>query len=162
MTTNHRQSSQPSTPTSRPVRVAARRAGYVAGAVVNAVLLYVANHLLEWEWPPFLTREFATILPLVNASIVLGIVTNFAYLFDDRVRVKALGESVSAAVGLAVAIRMYQVFPFDLSPYDFDWETTARAVLVIAMVGTGVAIIVNGVRLVAGAAEPRSKRHRAM
>ncbi len=145
-----RQSSPTPTPTPTPTVVAGRRAGYVAGAIVNAVLLYVANHLLEWEWPPFLTEDFETILPLVNASIILGIATNAAYLFRDGVRFKAFGELVSAAVGLVVAIRTYQVFPLDFSPYDFDWETATRVVLMIGIVGAGIAIIVNGVRILRG------------
>lgn len=43
---------------SRPTSQATRRVGYVAAAVVNGGMLWVANHLLGWGWPPFLTSSF--------------------------------------------------------------------------------------------------------
>ena len=48
---------------SRPTSRLTRRVGYMAAAVVNTVMLWVANHLLGWGWPPFLTRSFEDLLP---------------------------------------------------------------------------------------------------
>jgi hypothetical protein len=49
---------------------------------------------------------------------------------------------------MLVAIRTYQVFPFDFSAYQFDWERLARFVIVLSMVAIGIGIVVEAVKLV--------------
>jgi hypothetical protein len=36
---------------------------------------------------------------------------------------------------MLVAIRMFQVFPFDFSGYEFDWERVTRFLMVLGMIG---------------------------
>jgi hypothetical protein len=48
---------------------------------------------------------------------------------------------------MLVAIRMFQVFPFDFSAYEFDWERVARFVMVLGMIGIGIGIVVETVKL---------------
>jgi hypothetical protein len=126
---------------------AARQFGYLVAAAVNGAMLYVANHLLEWEWPPFLTQDFERLLPIVQASLVLGIVVNLAYIGFDAPWFKSMGQIATAAVGLAVAIRTFTVFPFDFSRYDFAWDTLARWVIVFGIVGSAIGILVEILKL---------------
>ncbi|HEX5696186.1 MAG TPA: hypothetical protein VFZ15_07350, partial [Acidimicrobiia bacterium] len=55
------------------------------------------------------------------------------------------------------SIRMYQVFPFDFSAYQFDWTLTARIVMIAAMVGVTLGIVVEVVKLVTGLASQLRK-----
>jgi hypothetical protein len=129
---------------SRPSR-ASRRVGYVVAAAVNAVVLYVVVNLLPWRWLPFLTDEFARVLPLLRLS-----------LLNDRGQrglpvVRPAGVPVGMQIGLsaiavAVALRVYDVYPFDFSRYGPAWDVAARVLLILAVVGTIIGIVVEVVR----------------
>ena len=128
--------------------VAARRAGYVISVLVNAALLFGINVWPGWDVLPFLTDDFTQVVAWVNASIVVSLAVNVLYLFKDTKRFKALCDMVSLAVALAVSIVMWQVFPFDFGSSTFDWALVFRIFLGVAIVGTGIAIVVNFVSLV--------------
>jgi hypothetical protein len=51
---------------------------------------------------------------------------------------------------MAVAIMTFQVFPFDFTGYEFNWEPLARFVIVLTMVGVGLAIATEVGKLVRG------------
>jgi hypothetical protein len=142
---------------SRP-SAATRRFGYVVAIAVNAGLLYVVNNLLAWEWPPFLTEDFDRVLPLLNVSIVASMVVNGAFLVFDPRWFKTAGDVVTAVFSLAVAGRTLAVFPFDFTPYAFDWETVTRVLLVLMIVAISIGIVAGAVKvivdLVRGSAAP--------
>lgn len=139
-----------------PVNRGADRSGFVAAVLVNAVMLYVVNHLVEWGWPAFLTEDFTDLLPLLNVSIATALAFNVAYLVGAGNRFRAFGEMVSAALGLAVAIRTSQIFPFDFSGYSgFPWVGLTRVIVVLAIIGTAVGASVQMVKLITGAPQRR-------
>jgi hypothetical protein len=55
-----------------------------------------------------------------------------------------------AAISMAVTVRMYQVFPFDFSGSEFDWAWTARFLMVLGMIGIGIGVLVELVKLARG------------
>ena len=118
----------------------ADRAGQLIGALVNAVLLWMVNVQPGWEAVPFLTEDTPRVLPLVNLSIAVGLLTNLVYLLNNGPRMRALGGLITSAVGLAAAGRILQVFPLDL---EEPYSTVARILLVVAVVGSAIAIVVN-------------------
>jgi hypothetical protein len=136
--------------TRRP-SVAARRVGYVIAIVVNAVLLYLVNGRPGWQAVPFLTADMTRVLPLLNLSLIAGLAANVVFVVYDAPWCKSLGDLVTAGIGLAVAVRVWQVFPFAFAG-SFDWSLPLRVLLVVAMVGTGVAMLVHAVSLVRGIA----------
>jgi hypothetical protein len=116
---------------------------------VNLVLLYVVNNLLEWGVPEFLTDDFERVLPIMNFSIVVNIVVNIVYLFFDPTWFKSITQIVLSVIGLIVVIRLYRVFPFDYTAYEFyefEWEVVTRVVLVLTMIGISIGIIVTTAR----------------
>lgn len=136
-----------------------RRVGYVIAIIINAALLVVVNNLLEWGWISWLTDDWEEVLPLLNLSLAATIIVNVIYLAYDAEWFKSVCELGLLPISLAVTIRTYQVFPFDFSAYDGNWETLARLVLVFAMIGIGIAMVVQVVKLVrfaivAGSSEP--------
>lgn len=132
--------------------VAARRAGYVIAALVNVGLLYAVNSWPGWESVGFLTGDTRLVLGLVNASIVVGVLANLVYLWRDPVWLKALGDVVTTSVGLAAAVRLWQVFPFDFGT-GFDWTQVVRVVLVVGIVGSAIGILVAASTLVRSAVD---------
>lgn len=142
MTTSTRQRTQPARAT--------RRVGYIVSIIVNGALLYAANRWPGWDALPFLTAETPQVLGIVNASLVAGIVANVVYLVWDPPRLKALGDLVTLAIGIAAMVQIWQVFPFDFSGSSFPWETVARILLGVGIGGSAIAIIVALVTVVRG------------
>ena len=126
----------------------ASRVGYVIAIVLNAALLVVVNNILAWGWISWLTEEWEEVLPLLNVSLTATILVNVVYLAFDAEWFKSLCELGLLSISLAVTIRVYQVFPFDFSAYDFDWAAMVRVILIIGMIGIGIAMIVQLVKLV--------------
>ncbi len=130
----------------RPGR-ATRRFGYVVAVLVNVAILVVVNRWPGWEAVPFLTGDTEQVLAIVNASVIAGVVANLAFLVTDPPWFKAVGDIVTTAIGLAAAVRLWQVFPFDLNPGW--WDTVARILLAVAIVGSVIGILATTGRLVA-------------
>ena len=141
-------------PRHRPA-VTTRRFGYVVAVLINAVLLYAANVWPGWEAVPFLTADTVLVMGLVNASIIVNLAANAAYLITDRPWFKALGTVLTSVVGFAAAARIWNVFPFDFTGSAVDWSILVRVVLGLAMVGSAIAAIVSVVT-VAKSATTRS------
>jgi len=141
-------------PRHRPA-VTTRRSGYVVPVLINAVLLYAANVWPGWEAVPFLTADTVLVMGLVNASIIVNLAANAAYVITDRPWFKALGTVLTSVVGFAAAARIWNVFPFDFTGSAVDWSILVRVVLGLAMVGSAIAAIVSVVT-VAKSATTRS------
>jgi hypothetical protein len=123
--------------------VASRRVGYVVAVLVNAAMLYAVNRWPGWQEVPFLTKDTELVVGLVNATIVVNLVANLVYLARDPRWLKALGDVATTAVGLAAMVRIWKVFPLDVSD---RWELLVRALLVLGIVGSAIAIVVGIVR----------------
>lgn len=131
----------------RPPRL---RVGSGVAVVINLALLIITDNLLDWGWLPFLTGEFAELVPWISVSLMLSIVTNLFYLFEDRLEVRAVGQILVNLVSIVVTYRILLVFPFDFDGYAFAWEVIARIALVLAIVGAGIGILFESIRLGTG------------
>jgi hypothetical protein len=138
--------------------VGARRFGYLVAVAINIVMIVIVNNILDWGWLPFLTDDFEDVVWLINLSITASILANLAYLAYDPAWFKALAQVGLNLISIAVMVTMWRVFPFDFSAYQFDWETVVRLVLVLGVIGTAIAVVVemvNLVRSLAPAPQPR-------
>ena len=138
----------PGAPTSKR-SPAGRRFGYVVAIACNAVMLYVANHLLDWGWPRFLTEDFEDVLPIVSLTYAASMVAYALFIVVDAQWLRSPCDTATSAISFAATLATYQVFPFDFSSYARDWAPLCRGVLLLAMIGTAIATIahlVEGVR----------------
>lgn len=136
--------------------VRARRAGYLAGVVLNSVLLVLVGAWPGWAVLPFLTGAFPAVLGLVELALVAGLVTGLVQLWQDPEWLVALDGVVTTCAGLAALVRLWQVFPFDFTGSSFDWALTARIVLVAGLAGSVIGLLVQVAALVrAGLRRPR-------
>jgi hypothetical protein len=134
--------------------VATRRVGYVVAVLVNAALLYAANVWPGWETVPFLTEDTSQVMPMVNASITVSLAANVVYLLRDPRWLRALGDVVTTAVGLAAVLQLWQVFPFDFDDDGFDWALAVHVLLGIAIVGSVIGIVAGLVTFFRGINAP--------
>ncbi len=134
-------------PVSRPP-VAVRRTGYLIAAAINATMLYLINASPGWQALPFLTADTAQVLLIVNLTIAANLAVDVVYLAYDAPWWKAVGDLITAAVGLASAIRLLQVFPFDFTGYAFNWALAVRVILIVGVIGISIAIVVQIVAVI--------------
>ena len=134
---------------------AAKRAGYVISIAINVAMLVIVQNLLEWGWLPFLTNEFAEVVPWISFSLIASIVANVIYQIDDSQTVKSVGQIGVNLISVWVSYIILTVFPLDFSGYQFDWEIVARVVLILAIVGAGIGALVEAMKLVSTLSGPR-------
>ncbi|MEU4689912.1 hypothetical protein [Actinoplanes sp. NPDC023714] len=138
--------------------VAARRTGYGVAAALAVVMLYLINGAPGWDAVPFLTADTAGVIPLVNLSLIVGLVVDLTELVADPPWLVALGGILSTAAGLPALIALWRVFPFDFGTAAFDWALLTRVVLVVGVAGSVIGLIAQSVRL-AGALHGRPVAH---
>lgn len=132
---------------------AGMRFGYAIAVLVNLVMLIVVQNVLEWGWFSFLTEEFADVVPWISFSLIVSIVLNLVYQFNDTIPVKSTGQILSNLISIFVTYRVLSVFPFDFSESTFDWALVTRIVLILAMVGAGIGVLTEVLKLTSGEAE---------
>ena len=120
-----------------------RRFGYSVAIAVNVALIFAINEWPGWATVSLLTSETETVIPVVNASLVITIVVNAIYLIADPLWLRALGEAINAAVSFVVILVVFTVWPFDFSSWSFDWTMLVQVLGVIGLVGSLVGVITN-------------------
>lgn len=129
----------------RQASVGARRVGYISAIISTLVFMYIINHLLEWG-VPFLTNGFRICLWVINLSLAASIVGNALFLaYDVRWFRRIIRIMLNIFAFVAVYI-VYTIFPFAFP--EAIWAMLSRFVLIIIMIGIGVGLIVEFVRLV--------------
>lgn len=134
-------------------KAAGRKFGYVLMIAINAAGLVVVNNLLAWNWFHFLTNDFTRVVGIITASMVVSLVANLVYLANDAPGVRLLGQMAVTALSIAASVRVYQVFPFDFTPYSFDWALVARILLILGIVGAAMGLIAEFTKAARGIAE---------
>ncbi|MEZ5115238.1 MAG: hypothetical protein R2737_03115 [Candidatus Nanopelagicales bacterium] len=132
----------------RPRSRGSRVAGYLIAAAINAALLYAIHVWPGWEAVPFLTDATVDVLPIVDASLIAGIVVNLLYVIGDPRWLRGLGDAVTAVFALAVLVQVWTVFPFTFAGEGWAW--LVRLGLAIGILGSGIGIIVGVVRFLGG------------
>jgi hypothetical protein len=125
-----------------------RRIGYALAVVVNLGILLLTVVWPGWEAVPFLTPATAEVIPLFVASLSVGMAVNVINLIVDSRVVWSLGEIVGAIFAFAVALSLWQVFPFDFSSSLVDWTLFVRFFLGVVMFGCAVGVISHVVMLI--------------
>jgi hypothetical protein len=128
-------------------RSAGTTSGYVVAIVVNAILLALVSGDALWRWLTFVTDDIDRVLPLIQLSLVAAIAANVAYLIYDARWFKSLTQIGVLGINVLATARMLEVFPFDFPADGIAWATITRVVLIMALIGTGIAVVVEIVRL---------------
>jgi hypothetical protein len=125
-----------------------RKTGYVWAIVVNVILLYVFNNLLNWELSSrWVTARFADTLWAINLSISAAIVANALFLYYDPSWFRHLLQVVLNVLAFNGLYTVYKAFPFNL---ELPWsEWPIKIALLAAMLGTGIAAVVEFAQLFA-------------
>jgi hypothetical protein len=130
-----------------PTTTSTARAGYLAGALGNALLLGALHIWPGWQVLPFLTAETPEVLGAVDAMLVAGIAIDLLHVVRHRPWQTPVGTFVTSAFGLVATVRVLQVFPFAFGP-GFDWSPVVRVLLVLGAVGSAIGCVLAVVQMV--------------
>jgi hypothetical protein len=130
----------------RPQSPRARRWGYGIAALINLIVAWGVNVWPGWDAVPFLTSGMTQVLPLVNLSLLVGFLTNLAYLVADPPWFKALGNILTAGISIAVLVRTLRVFPFDFGDSASTWDPITRGILIFLIVASTLGLAVQVVQ----------------
>ena len=103
-----------------------RRVGYAVAVAVNVALLVIVNSVLDGPGSVGHggSRPGAAFHQRVSAP---SIAANAIYLVYDGPWFKGPAELGLLVISLVSTVRLWQVFPFDFSAYDFAWDAAALA-----------------------------------
>lgn len=122
--------------------------GYGISALVNLIVAWGINVWPGWDAVPFLTEGMTQVLPLVNLSLLVGFVTNVAYLVADPPWFKALGNMLTSGISVAVLVRTLRVFPFDFGESVATWDAITRGILIFLIAASTLGLLVQVVQFV--------------
>ena len=125
-----------------------RRVGYLVAVVVNLVMLWVVGQVTGWHLTRFLTDRFGEVRPYLVLSLLVSVAVNVVYLARDDGLVRSIGQLLTLGVGVVAMVVTVRVFPFDFADYAVDWAPLLRVILVIGLVGSAVALVVELVRAI--------------
>jgi hypothetical protein len=121
-----------------------RRVGYLVAMLVNGALLYVFHQLVAWG-APWITEDWALVLPTFDLSIGATIVANMIYYSHDPRWLRRVGQIALNMLGLRAMFAVLTVFPFDLG---FSMaENGLRVSLIVVMVGIAIGTLAEVVGL---------------
>jgi hypothetical protein len=118
-----------------------RTSGYIASIVIDMILLYVVQHVVDWN-VPWITPAWSDVLWAVNLSLTASIVANALFLAYDRAWFHRLVDVITTALALLAAYWMYVLFPFDFDP---QWTPLAHLVFAAMLFGLVIAVLVLSV-----------------
>lgn len=131
---------------------AARRLAYAAAVVLDLALLVILNVVPGWRSFDLVTADAAQVVELVNVMLAFAVVANAVSALVDRRWVRSSGNLVTLTMALVVLLRVWEVFPFDLTRLSpslspVDWEFVVRMVVAQVAFGCLVAVVVQVVAL---------------
>lgn len=127
-----------------------RTVEYIVTIIVNLILLYVFNNLLNWHIY-FITPAFNEVLWIINLSIIASIIGNALLLLYHPEWSRHVTKIILNIIAFIVVYFLYKVFPFNFNNSFLNGGLTI--LLILGMIGLAVAIIVEFVQLITGKPE---------
>jgi hypothetical protein len=118
----------------------ARQFGYIISILVNILLIYIANNILNWNIS-LITKDFAKCLWAINLSLGVTIFINFIFIFFDRKWFKNLMQAFGNVFAFISGFVFWRVFPLNLT------ESMARLVNFALIISLGAIVLSTMIEL---------------
>jgi hypothetical protein len=125
----------------------AKKSEYIIAIVVNIVLLYIFNNLLNWHIY-FITNALNEVLWIINLAIIATIVGNILLLAYNPEWFRHVMKIILNIVAVIAVYNIFIVFPFNFNSFLIDWSVIIA--LIFVMVGITIATIVEFFFLIMG------------
>ena len=122
--------------------------GYGITIGLNLVLIYVVLNIEGWNLLPFLTEQFGEVVPWIALSLLVGALAYLVYILYENQMLRLAGEIVTNSITIVVTWKVFTVFPFDFSAYEFPWAVLVRFMMIVVVIGAAVGAAVNIVKII--------------
>src|SRR5207248_571127 len=119
-----------------------RTSGFVGSIVVNAIVLYAAHHVLEWQ-VDWITPAWSDVLWAVDLTLWASIIGNVLFMTIDAAWFRNLAGAIGCAFAVIAAWWLYVVFPFDFAASATN--DVVRLGLAAVVLATALATIVMAI-----------------
>ena len=117
-----------------------KKSEYVGAIVVNIILLYIFNNLLNWHIY-FITNALNEILWVINIAITATIIGNIILLIFNPEWFRHIIKIILNIFAFTAVYSIYSVYPFNFSSFLIEWSVTIA--LIFIMIGIAVATIIE-------------------
>jgi len=124
-----------------------RRVGYLVSIIIDLVLIWVFNNLLNWG-VPFLTSKYTGVLWAIDFSLGASIIVNILNLIFDFSWMRHLGQLILLPISMFATYLILSIFPFTFA--GESWATGVKITLIIIIACCGIGFIVELVKLIMG------------
>lgn len=139
-------------------RVAESSAAIFWGIAILIFLNFFSQYVAYYHdgiREPFLTADFALWLPLLNTTLILSVIGHIILIIFDWRMLRGVIHIVLGCFGVATALRLLVLFPFDFSIIPGATAASYAELgltigLIVITVGTGVATLVRFIKLIVG------------
>lgn len=119
--------------------------GYLVSIIINLIILYAINNLLDWKIPA-LTIDFEKVIIYFNYSLSATILINIIFLTYDRKTFKAFAQMIANLFGIYALYKFFVIFPLNFAEQNYD--LIARIVVVFAIFGTAIGVIIESIKFI--------------
>ena len=117
-----------------------KKSEYIGAIVVNIILLYIFNNLLNWQ-VHFITNALNEVLWVINLAIIATIIGNIILLIFNQEWFRHIIKIILNIFAFTAVYSIYSIFPFNFSSFLIDWSATIA--LIFIMLGIAVATIME-------------------
>lgn len=112
-----------------------KRSEYIGAIVVNVILLYIFNNLLNWQ-VYFITNALNEVLWIINIAIIATIIGNIMFIIFNPEWFRHIIKMILNIFAFTAVYSIYSVFPFNFSSFLIDWGLTIALIFIV----TGIVI----------------------
>ncbi len=122
------------------------RAEFIVAVIVNIILYYIANNLLNWHIS-FIAPTFADVLWIVNYSLLAVIIVNLIFIFYHPNWLRNLLQAVVDVLFIITAYTFFTVFPFLVGE---GVDIALKILIALMIVASVISLVVHIVRFILG------------
>jgi len=115
------------------------RSGFIAAIIINIIIWYIANNLLNWNLS-FISPNFSNVLGILNLVIITTILINFIFIFYSASWFRNLLHIPVDILGIMTAYTFLIVFPFILGDV---LALVLKILIVLGIIGGIVGLIIH-------------------
>ncbi len=122
------------------------RAEFIVAGIVNIILYYIANNLLNWHIS-FIAPSFADVLWIVKYFLLAAIIVNLIFIFYHPNWLRNLLQAIVDVLFIITAYTFLVVFPFLVGE---GLEIALKILIALMIVVSVIILIIHIVRFVLG------------
>ena len=119
---------------------------YIATIIVHIILIWALYKLPDWL--KFLSSSYQAVLPVFLYSYLAQIIGNLILIFSDPKWLKSLISLANNLISIVALATVYVIFPFDFGSYSYDWASTSKTVIIVAIVLTAIGALVEFINFI--------------